>query len=246
MDRSTRRNTERKLRKLMRSAGDNCSICGIKLPHNSKTFGGVTVRGEAALTGECCSSNLSEVILQGLYVSQGYEFLPAEPAEDNSPTLPPEMIGEKINSFQQYIAQTDAIASDIARRGGVPPGNTRLHREASAWKADDAEWFQKNPKRSHRLRPMLPGEAKTFPSELMPTPPPHHEYQCVVRQVDIGQRIRTLFCRDVTASIPDIEEIIHAIFDTVYKQQTGGSRAVTFREIGELAERYAKSDKISN
>jgi hypothetical protein len=246
MDRSTRRKTERKIRKMMSKAGDNCSICGTELPHNSKTFGGITARGEAALAGECCSAKLTEVVLQGLYVTQGYEFLPTGPRTGAPAKLPPEKVDVVVKSFQQHVAETDKVASDIARRGGVSSSNTQLHLADSAWKTDDAEWFKENLKRSHRLRPMLPREFESFPSNFMPAPPPDHEYQIIVRQVAVGQRIRTPFCRNISAPIPDIEEIIHAIFDSVYNQRPGGPRVVTSREIGELAQRYAARGKNPN
>jgi hypothetical protein len=232
----------------MSTAGDNCSLCGSDLPHNSKTFGGLTSRGEAALVGECCQRKLLEIILQGLYVKQGYEFLPVDPPASRRlpPQLPPEKIDATIKSFQEYIAETDEIGADIARRGGAPNINARLHRADSAWKTDDAAWFKNNPKRSHRLRPIFPGEIDSFPSESMPAPPPDHEYQILVRQVAVGQRLRTLFCRNVMAPIPEIEEVIHAIFDSVYNQRPGTSRVVTSREIGELAQRYAARGNNSN
>src|SRR4051812_3209600 len=100
MDRSTRRKTERKIRKLMSTAADNCSLCGIDLPHTSQTFGGLTVRGEAALVGECCQKKLLEIVLQGLYVKRGYEFLPTEPPGSRRPpqVLSPEKIDATIKS----------------------------------------------------------------------------------------------------------------------------------------------------
>lgn len=81
----------------------------------------------------------------------------------------------------------------------------------TAWKSDDQKWFRQNPKRSHRLRRMFAGEEQTFPP-LWPSPP-HHEWQVIVRQHRVGKRERRPFCRDTRETIPDVEPVVHALFD---------------------------------
>ena len=84
------------------------------------------------------------------------------------------------------------------------------------WKTDDAAWFKANPGRSHRLRPVLKGEAETFHPEVSQVEmPPDHRIEVLVRQVKPGVRARIPFVRDMSIEIPDEEGIIHSIFDTV-------------------------------
>jgi hypothetical protein len=72
--------------------------------------------------------------------------------------------------------------------------------EPPAWQADDREWFKANPGRSHRLRQRFPGE--TFgDSTPLAAPPPRHEFQVLVRQLEPGKRTRLPFCRNIDCAI---------------------------------------------
>jgi hypothetical protein len=52
MDRGSRHNAEKQIRKLARKSGDNCTICGAEFQHNTRTVGGLTADGTVALAGE--------------------------------------------------------------------------------------------------------------------------------------------------------------------------------------------------
>jgi hypothetical protein len=75
--RQQRRQFERQLRKLIRAAGDNCSLCGAEFQHNGRTFGGYDQHGKMALVGECCVERLHKIYTAGLFSCRNYDFLPA-------------------------------------------------------------------------------------------------------------------------------------------------------------------------
>jgi len=240
MNRSARRRVQRQLQQIMKNAGDNCSICGKALPHNSKTFGGITADGMTALAGECCERKISEVILSGLYVDRNYEgVFNTGSSHSQKPISSPEHLSEALEKLQGRVTETDKLASGIMKRAGVHSKNASVNLSDCSWKSEDAAWFKKNPKRSHRLRPLLQGEVDTFPPDLLKiVPPPNHEFQVLIRQIEVGQRIRMPFCRDVTVPIPDLEEVHHALFDII-SSGDNDQRVIGVREVAELAKRYS-------
>jgi hypothetical protein len=61
-------NRRKIIRELSRlSYEDDCSLCHGNIPHDSKTYGGVTSTGEVALVGECCRSKLKSLWCVGVY-----------------------------------------------------------------------------------------------------------------------------------------------------------------------------------
>src|SRR5262249_17073409 len=76
MSRQQRRQFERQLRKLIKTKGDNCSLCGADFQHNCRTFGGLDQDGNIALVGECCVERLHTVYTAGLFSHRRYDFLP--------------------------------------------------------------------------------------------------------------------------------------------------------------------------
>lgn len=70
-------------------------------------------------------------------------------------------------------------------------------------------------------------------------PPPNHEIQILVRQIEPGLRMRASFCRNLTTEIPDVEPILHAIFDLVSE-----GRTIKTEDVGKLAEKYAEAEMI--
>lgn len=84
----------------------------------------------------------------------------------------------------------------------------------SPGKTSDARWFRANPTRSHRLRRCWPGELVALPNfGKLPAAPAGYEYEMLVRQIAVGVRIRFPFRRHIAARIPDVEAILHALFD---------------------------------
>jgi hypothetical protein len=61
--------TDRFIRELIEADGDHCSICRSPLPHNSKTYYGVTRGRVVAITGGCCMSRLERIHAQGYYAA---------------------------------------------------------------------------------------------------------------------------------------------------------------------------------
>jgi hypothetical protein len=116
---------------------------------------------------------------------------------------------------------------------------TDLILASTPWKEDDANWFAAHPDRSHRMRPMFEGEYPKIADQLASVPE-HHEYQTIVRQLEVGRRIRTPFCRDARTEIPDLEPVLHAIFDLM-SQKNETARVVTVAEIANLARKYEKA-----
>jgi hypothetical protein len=85
----------------------------------------------------------------------------------------------------------------------------------------------------------LKGELESFPPDAVPTTlPPDHEIQVVIRQVEPGQRIRAPFGRNLGTPVPDVEAVIHALFDSV-AQPRGEGVVISVEEVAKLAERYS-------
>jgi hypothetical protein len=132
-------------------------------------------------------------------------------------------------------AYADLVA-DITERAGVGGFPTALSVTDSPWKCDDAAWFQANPNRPHRLRPMFPGEEPTLMRGTIALPV-RHEMWVLVRQVEPGQRVRLAFVRNLDCPIPDVEAILHAMFDLVARGDLG--EVLPVATVAELAQRHA-------
>ncbi|MDP3668277.1 MAG: hypothetical protein Q8R69_01100, partial [Telluria sp.] len=134
----------------------------------------------------------------------------------------------------------DALSENVMKKAGVQIGSHEVNLADSPWKSDDALWFKNHPNRSHRLRPMFDGEAATIPSKFTEGKIPEgYGREILVRQVDVGQRIRAVLCRNMEVPMPDSEEIIHAIFDSVTRGEDG---IVSIDEIMALARKYGTSN----
>jgi hypothetical protein len=232
-----------RIEKIMTTDGDNCSLCRAEFPHNSRALGGVTHDGAVALVGECCASKLASIVSAGLYTMRPYVER-ARPRNGPDEKLSAEQIEEAITAHQRYFAAVDEVTDTVARRAGVPhmAGRLMLHCEDNAWKDDDRIWFSHNPTRSHRLRPLLPGElSSTLTDDL--SVPPGHELQILVRQVEPGLRVRTGFYRNLEIDIPDIEPVIHALFDLMAERRD--PIPISVDEVAKLALKYARGGALS-
>lgn len=241
---SSRRRVEREIRAIMKQDGDHCSSCRKPLAHNSRTFGGVNAAGTTLLVGECCQRLLKETILSGLYVDRPYGDL--APSGDAPPPYDTERESAEvaISVLQQGFAFADQQAESISNLGGIPGRRPYVTLKDTAWKKDDAEWFRKHPDRSHRLRPLKPGEESAFPENETPRAvPAGHELQVLVRQVAPGQRIRLPFIRNTQIPIPDVEAVIHALFDIFGDPAKEG--VVSIQEVVERAMRYEGGDRAA-
>jgi hypothetical protein len=144
-----------------------------------------------------------------------------------------------IEGFGVYLADADRRLATLAKRAGLPDAKP-VYDGTSAWNIDDRQWFKNNPTRSHRLRPTFPGE--TFGKERVSLPalPPGRTDAVLVRQVEPGMRIRIPIDHDVGLPIPDVEAILHALFDAHATQyRTRVFRPISAREVAEQAKKYA-------
>lgn len=235
---AARRRVEREIREIMRKDGEHCSICGAPLQHNSHTFGGVTKTGNSVLTGECCKSKIATLVLSGLYVDATMDDLVRHiPTSGKASTAPPADIERAVAAIHTIFADRQAEGAALARRAGLGPGKTKLFTDKTAWKTDDAAWFERHPKRSHRLRPVIGDEAEvsgfTFSTEM----PSRHELQILVRQVEPGKRMRLPFGRNLDVPIPDDEAVLHALFDVVSGERDEGP-VITSEAIRKALARY--------
>jgi hypothetical protein len=231
--RSRRALVHKRIEQIIRTDGDNCSLCRAEFQHNRRTYGGVTGDGVVAITGECCASKLDILLISGLYTTRSY-VEPSRTRNGPNKELSSEQIEEAISAHQQYFAAVDEITDRAARRAGFPAEKMmlRLDDDETIWKADDRTWFENNPTRSHRLRPAFPGEQINGCDEVAP---PGHELQIVVRQISPGLRVRVGIFRNLEIDeFPDIEPMTHALFDLVAKREA----RVSVRELVELARKY--------
>lgn len=66
------------------------------------------------------------------------------------------------------------------------------------------------------MREIYPGEFDTLPPNFRRVEiSDDHRLEIVVRQVKQGQRIRSVFCRNLAVDIPEKNKVIHIIFDWV-------------------------------
>lgn len=220
---SSRRRLEREIREIMRTDGDNCSLCRRPLEFNDRTFGGVTRTGDACLVGECCASKLRVTILGGVFLSSDFPIPAARDDHDANSSYSPSVVDEAVEIFRAAGTARETQRKDVAARAGIDPEKTILHTERSEWKEDDASWFAANPTRTHRLRPIIGGEKDSFGSVGNQKIPPFHQFQVVVRQVEPGARVRVPFCRDLSTPIPDDDDILHAVFDAISSGKGGST-----------------------
>ena len=225
----------------MRDGGDNCSICHGRLEHNSRTFGGETLGGAPALVGPCCVRQLRTIVGCGLYVTHPYEALPRGGIGLASPEagdFSPEAAADAVQKLQEYVATVDNLTSDYARKAGLPDKLLRWSFKDTPWKSADAAWFKANPTRAHRLRARFAGEFDQDDQTLLPEA--GYEPIVIVRQVEPGCRIRRVFNVNTEIAIPDIEEVLHAIFDQL---TSGGDLSVA--AVAELAIKYCSAAESS-
>jgi hypothetical protein len=143
-----------------------------------------------------------------------------------------------VSARRNYLSYADRVAS-VGKRAGLPEAKP-VYDTTSAWIIDDRKWFRNNPARSHRLRPIFPEE--TFGENQMPAPAlsPGRTDAVLVRQVEPGMRVRIPIYYDTCSQIPDVEAILHALFDAHAAQyRTGTFRPVSAREVIEQAKKFA-------
>lgn len=237
MNRNDRRHFEKGFRKVLRTGGDHCGLCGKALEHNCKTFGGFDVHSQVVLSGECCAHRLAAILVSGVYVTENIESLPHGSTSSGNRPQSQEDVSAAINAVQSHFSTLDKMSDRVMKQGGIQRKPTGVSMEDTPWKTDDAAWFKSHPSRSHRMRPIYDGEAPSLSKELgTDKPPENYRYEILVRQVEVGKRVRTLFCRNMDVPIPDTEEVVHGLFDIV--AQSGTTGVISFEEVEALALKY--------
>lgn len=247
MNRSDRRQFEKKFNKILNKSGDVCGICGGGLQHNCRTYGGVAINNDVILTSDCCLDKLVYVMCSGIYVNRNVDaFLSCLPAPGEHGSMPAEIAMAATGSLRSDVAALEKITNELMQRGGVPFAPNSVELKETPWKADDASWFRKHPGRSHRLRAMHSGEeASLSPALQFVDVPENHRIDVLVRQVEVGKRLRTVFFRNVQALIPDEEAVIHALFDMVSSHACNGD-VIDNKRLYELIEQYSNSGSTHN
>lgn len=240
MNRADRRRFDKEFARIMKTASDNCTICGKAFEHNCKTFGGFSAKGATVLTSECCVQKIETIMTSGIYLTKYLDSIPLTKQDVKKKRVSAEDMTNAVETMQSHFAKLDRLSDGVMRRAGLQTQAKNVFLADSPWKSDDAAWFKSHPDRSHRLRPMFEGEAATLPTEITTMEiPEKHRLEILVRQVEIGKRIRMVFCRNTEVTIPDLEEIIHAIFDAV--SRSGRKGVISVKEIAELAAKYGAS-----
>jgi hypothetical protein len=213
---------------LIKTDGDVCSICRAPFVHNCRTFGGESLEGQPALVGDCCRSRLQRQVSVGLYLKHsGYDEL--FPRGGTAGEVSAEVLEKAVTIFQQMVAETD----DCVRRAGLPATvRPQVSVDDAIWKTDDAAWFAANPTRSHRLRPVFAGEVEAIGRTLPDLA--GYQHAAMVRQVEPGRRIKHMINLNTAIEVPDIEAVLHALFD---QAASGGDLSVA--TVAELALQYA-------
>jgi hypothetical protein len=241
MTRRERELAERKIGRLIESDGDNCSLCRAPFIHNAKSYCGVSHDGIAAITGECCASKLRHVLGAGFYVdkTRRYDFLEKTSPSQKEPRTAQE-IAEAINAYQTCIEEADRFRAETVKRGGMPLSSKgTVYMMDTPWKDNDREWFEDHPDRSHRLRSRFDEE---LPPDVENCPPPGHEQQTLVRQLEPGKRIRVFFHRNVNVEIPDVESVIRALFDLVASREIPPGGMIALRDAAALAMNFEAAE----
>lgn len=240
MNRSERRHFDKEFAKLLKTDGERCTFCHTPFEHNCKTYGGMGGVGRVVITTECCRSKVAEVHASGVFITRHSGAVPELAGRSGKP-LSPEDLDKAVTSLQGHFQEVDNLSGNLMKRAGLKNRAANVFMRESAWKSDDAAWFKKHPNRSHRLRPMFDGELSTMPPKVGALDiPDRHKLEIIVRQMEVGKRIRMIFCRNIDTPIPDVEEIIHAIFDSVSQPTKRGF--ISVKDIAALAQQYGASN----
>lgn len=129
------------------------------------------------------------------------------------------------------LPPTDDQLRDTAKRYGGAPGAVHTVLDDLPWKRDDADWFEKNPTRAHRIRLEFPGE---FNGQIS-APPAGFVSIVVVRQLSPGFRLRSPLAHPKHFPIPEDEATAHALFDMDAQGKLGPNCGA---ELDALIEKY--------
>ena len=169
------------------------------------------------LTGDCCRRRIATIVLEGLFLDRQVDDLVERlPLSNTDDAFHKGVdVHRAVHAIQKVFADRQADGRAVARRAGLLDGRAKLFTQTTAWKTDDAAWFEAHPDRSHRLRSLLGNEASASGFSAVGAMPDRHEMQILLRQVEPGKRMRLPFGRNLDVPIPDDETVLHALFDIV-------------------------------
>lgn len=155
MTRTARRRYEKEFPKILRKDGDNCGVCRAPLTHNAQTFGGLLPNGEVVLTSNCC---VRKLMGSGVYVNQNTDAIVSLLEQAPGKRMPAPDLYAAVDRLRSGVDGVDAMTEEVMRKGGIVTRPTGISLTDTPWKSDDAAWFERNKNRTHRMRPIHPGE----------------------------------------------------------------------------------------
>lgn len=231
MNRSERRRIDRKMRKIM--GKDGCSFCGRKFPHNSRITAGLAAdEAVIACEQEQCIRSIEKIYALGLQSDRKYDLFGK--GGGSGKHIPAKEAFTAIATTQQVIGNADKRFSAV-QRSGVKQEPTSFNLLDSAWKDDDRAWFEQNPTRTHRIRPLYPDEDDGRVPPLV-----GHDALVLVRQIEPGLRAKRSFYfkQQMMLPVPDgeggEEALAHALFDMV----DNGELLTNTKRLFALIDRY--------
>jgi hypothetical protein len=205
LSRQQRRHIDRQLPKLVRHGV--CSFCGSPFRPGSSKAAGFDAHGKDVLAGECCVNQIDKIFGLGLELTI------------------------KQSAAASLNAAVNKMLNDAERHGGFGrPLEVNLVN--SPWKVDDRDWFERNPKRSHRARAPFPSELDEEAAKV----PTGKALLMLVRELEPGSRLRPDLCLDADLlPLPDDEAVAHALFEVaIGREAMPGDR----QALRVLAEKY--------
>jgi hypothetical protein len=169
----------------------------------------------------------------GLYVDDAYQRCIKAHGKGVGYSLENAM--QAVDAHHLLFRRIDELVADMKKRGGVSSAKSMLLLQDTPWKLDDAAWFARNQHRSHRVRPIFPGEDEPLPSAA-----PGTVHVTIVRQVAPGQRLRMFIAG---LAVPDDESFLHAIFDLFVKNER---KPVSSEAVLALAADYVRHKRTAS
>lgn len=126
-----------------------------------------------------------------------------------------------------------AMTEDLLHQRAGIDGALIADYSRQPWKDDDRRWFETHPRRTHRRRPMSPGELplKRLPDGTVAV--------VIVRQVEPGIRVKALCATPLDKPPSDHDEGLSILFDMIVERKRVGLQAISSHEVAaELSRRH--------
>jgi len=134
------------------------------------------------------------------------------------------------------VGTDDKQLANIVRRSGVDCP-LQANPPDGPWKDDDRSWFERNPKRSHRVRMPFPGEI----DNVVVGTPVGRVLIMLVRQIEPGRRLRGAIAINADwLPLSDDEAVAHALFEVAVKREAAPPDS---EALDALVQKYAMPGK---